>query len=101
MFASVTVNSEITSILHNCHQLNHSNCQLWILYLHVCSVHNFLLSSTQSEVASRDANIRQLEEKCELLEAQVSLAICVFCDTVVYVMVWTSDMHTVCMFQVF
>ena len=52
--------------------------------LHVCSAHNFLLSSTQSAVASRDANIRQLEEKCELLEAQVSLAICVFCDTVVY-----------------
>ena len=41
----------------------------------------FLLSSTQSEVASRDANIRQLEERCEQLEAQVSLAICAFCDT--------------------
>ena len=71
------------------------------MQLHVCSAHNFLLSSTQSEVASRDANIRQLEERCELLEAQVSLSICVFCDTVGYVMVWTSNMHIVCMLQVF
>ena len=45
--------------------------------MHVCPAHNFLLSSTQSVVASHVANIRQLEEKCELLEAQVSLAICV------------------------
>ena len=47
----------------------------------MCCIHGFctyfLLSSTQSEVASCDANIRQLEERCELLEAQVSLAICV------------------------
>ena len=35
---------------------------------------NVLLSSTQAEVASRDAKIRQLEERCELLEAQVSPA---------------------------
>ena len=48
--------------------------------LHVCSVHNFLLSSTQSEVTCRDANIRQLEERCELLEAQVSLAILPVCS---------------------
>ena len=47
----------------------------------VCRAQYILLSSTQSAVASRDANIRQLEEKCEQLEAQVSLAICVFCET--------------------
>ena len=29
----------------------------------------------QAEVASRDVNIRQLEEKCEQLEAQVSPAV--------------------------
>ena len=34
----------------------------------VCSAHNALLLSTQTEVASRDANIRQLEEKCEQLK---------------------------------
>ena len=68
--------------------------------MHVCPAYNFLLSSTQSEVASRDAHIRQLEERCEQLEAQVSLAICVGCDTVVYVMVWTNDGDTLCMFQV-
>ena len=87
MFESVTVDSEITSILHNCHHtplapplLTLFYCQLWILHMHVCSAYNFLLSSTQSEVASRDANIRQLEERCELLEAQVSLAILPVCS---------------------
>ena len=33
---------------------------------------NVLLSPTQAEVASRDVKIRQLEERCELLETQVS-----------------------------
>ena len=60
--------------------------------LHVCFAHNFLLSSTQSAAASRDANIlqleerceqlkercEQLEEKCEQLTAQVSLPLCVW-----------------------
>ena len=36
------------------------------------------MSSTQAEVTSRDTNIRQLEERCELLEAQVSLSISVY-----------------------
>ena len=57
---------------------------IWNQYV-LCSI--FLLSSTQSEVASRVANIRQLEERCEQLEAQVSLAICAFCDT--YCTGWT------------
>ena len=39
----------------------------------VCSGHNFLLSSTQSAIASRDANIMQLEKRCEQLKVQVSL----------------------------
>ena len=36
---------------------------------------NVLLSSTQAEVASRDAKIRQLEERCEQLVPQVSPAL--------------------------
>ena len=39
----------------------------------LCTVLNdYLLSSTQADIANRDADIRQLEEKCEQLEAQVS-----------------------------
>ena len=50
------------------------------MQLHVCSAYNFRLSSTQSEVASHVASIRQMEERCELLEAQVSLAILPVCS---------------------
>ena len=45
------------------------------------------LRYTQAEVTRRDAIIRQLEEKCEQLEAQVSPAIYFEFDTVGYVMV--------------
>ena len=41
----------------------------------LCIACNAILSSTQAEVASRDAMIRQLEERCELLTAQVSTAL--------------------------
>ena len=63
----------------------------------MCCVHNFLLSSTQDEVASFDADRRllveekkqleerygKLEERCEQLEAQGSLdTVRMCCDTV-------------------
>lgn len=40
----------------------------------LCIAHDDL-SSTQAEVASRDANISQLEETCQQLQIQVSSAI--------------------------
>ena len=47
---------------------------------------NSFLPSTQAEVASRDANIEQLKEKCNQLEAQVSPAISILCDMYIHVM---------------
>ena len=52
----------------------------------LCIACNDILASTQAEVASRDDKIRQLEESCKQLVAQVSTAldivrvyICIVC----------------------
>ena len=71
-------------------------CSAVIVY----SAPHDLLPSTQAEVASRDVNIMQLEEKCEQLEekceqlkekceqleAQVSPAICIYLLCCLYFM---------------
>ena len=66
----------------------HGDSYSYMKCLNMCSAHVVIVYSphsipsyTQDEVASRDANIRQLEEKCEQLEAQVSPTFYISCDT--------------------
>ena len=75
---------------YHTYKKQHGACQSFDsgMSQHLHSAHSFIVDCfhlyTQAEVASRDANIRQLIERCELLkekyeqiEAQVSLTVCI------------------------